>query len=214
LRLTWPGNNEGTVRMSNDERISSSGQPSIHKRRLIAAGVVVCVIVAVSVTISYGRHYVLPKRFFEVAPGQIYRSGEMEKGPFLRVLDKHQIKTILTLLNREPGDPDQEFEEEVVAEKGIKLIRIGMPGNGIARFDDLDEAAAILADSSTHPLLVHCSAGVNRTGAVVAAWRMKYCGWTLEDAIEEADRCGWSPRRNPEMRDHLQEYYQTRVVKK
>jgi protein-tyrosine phosphatase len=199
--------------MSNHEHVMPSGRPAKHKQRLILAGVAACVIVTVSVTISYGRHYVFPKRFFEVAPGQIYRSGEMKEGPFLRVMDKHQIRTILTLLNREPGDPEQEFEEALAQEKGVQLTRIGMPGDGIARFDKLDQAASILADSSKHPLLVHCSAGVNRTGAVVAAWRMKYCGWTPEDAMAEADRCGWSPRKNPKMREHLAEYYRTRVLK-
>lgn len=198
--------------MPNDERSGANGKPANHKRRLIGAGVAVCLIIAISLAISYGRHHVFPKRFLTVVPGQIYRSGEMEEGPFLRVMSKHQIRTILTLLNYEPDDPEQVFEQQVAAERGIKLVRISMPGDGIAQFDQLDVAADVLADNSNYPVLIHCAAGVNRTGAVIAAWRMKHCGWSFEDSIAEAERCGWSPRKNPEMRDHLREYSRTRVV--
>jgi len=170
------------------------------------------VLIALVTVVKEGRHFIFPKRFFEVVPGRIYRSGYLEQGPLRRVIDQHGLKTVLALLNDEPEDPDQQRENRILAEKGVKLIRIGMPGNGLADFDLLDQAATMLADASTHPVLVHCSAGVNRTGAVVAAWRMKYCGWDPDRAIDEAQRCGWSPWKNPELRDHLREYHRTRVA--
>lgn len=178
----------------------------------VRVGLVLVVVVAAGLGIKFGRHHVLPRRFVEVVPGHLYRSGYLEQGPLRRVIDKHGIRTILVLLNDEPDNPEQQREQAIVAEKGVRWIRIGMPGDGLAEFDQLDQAAAILADSSTHPLLVHCAAGVNRTGAVYAAWRMKYGGWSLAQAMAEAEQCGWSPEDNASMREHLAEYHRTRVA--
>ena len=100
---------------------------------------------------------------------------------------------------------------EVTAENG-EVTLSGTVASRWAKHAAEDIAADVLADNSNYPVLVHCAAGVNRTGAVIAAWRMKYCGWSFEDSIAEAERCGWSPRRNPEMRDHLRKYRQARIV--
>ncbi|HUV86117.1 MAG TPA: hypothetical protein VMX79_03305, partial [bacterium] len=41
------------------------------------------------------------------------------------------------------------------------------------------------------PVFVHCHAGVDRTGFVVAAYRVKVEGWTPEKAYEEMARLGF-----------------------
>lgn len=180
-------------------------------KRFARIAIVLVVVAAGAVGVKYGRHHVFPRRFVEVVPGHLYRSGYLEQGPLRRVIDEHGIRTILVLLNDEPDNPEQQREMAVVAEKNVQVVRIGMRGDGLAEFDQLDQAAGVLADETKHPLLVHCAAGVNRTGAVYAAWRMKHCGWGPEQAMAEAEECGWSPTGNAEMRGHLEEYYRTRV---
>src|SRR5690606_37325550 len=100
--------------------------------------------------------YIFPKRFAIVESSKLYRAGYCEPGPLTRVIQKHRIKTILNLLNDEPDSPEQQAEEAVVEREGVRMIRIGMPGDGLADFDLLDQAADIIADPSVHPLLVHC----------------------------------------------------------
>lgn len=180
-------------------------------KRFARIAIVLVVVAAGAVGVKYGRHHVFPRRFVEVVPGHLYRSGYLEQGPLRRVIDEHGIRTILVLLNDEPDNPEQQREMAVAAEKSVQVVRIGMRGDGLADFDQLDQAARVLADEAKHPLLVHCAAGVNRTGAVYAAWRMKHCGWSPEQAMAEAEACGWSPTGNAEMRGHLEEYYRTRV---
>lgn len=181
-------------------------------KRVIRAAVLAILIGGGAAAIKYGRHHVIPRRFVEVVPGHLYRSGYLEQGPLRSVIDEHRIKTVLALLNDEPDNPEQQREMAVIAEKNVNLVRIGMPGDGIADLNDLDRAADVLADETKHPLLVHCAAGVNRTGAVYAAWRMKHSGWSLEQAMAEAEACGWCPRDNAELRGHMAEYYRTRVA--
>ena len=43
-----------------------------------------------------------------------------------------------------------------------------------------------------YPVLIHCFAGIHRTGAFCAIYRMEYEGWTNAEAIEELRACGYS----------------------
>jgi tyrosine-protein phosphatase SIW14 len=172
---------------------------------------VVCLAVAglIIAAALWGHDYVLPKRFAEVVPGHLYRSGLLEQWPLKRVIDQYQIRTIVCMLHYDPDDARQEHEREIAAQKGVRIVQIGMGGDGLGPFEDLEKAAAVLADEAAHPVLVHCSAGVNRTGAVFALWRMKYCGWDAERAIAEAESHG---KTNPKLAGHLRRYYQERIV--
>jgi len=40
--------------------------------------------------------------------------------------------------------------------------------------------------------LVHCFAGIHRTGAFCAIYRMEYEGWTNAGAIAEMKACGYN----------------------
>ncbi len=163
--------------------------------------------------IKYGRHHVLAKRFAVVVPGQLYRSGYLEQWPLARVIRKYRLKTVLTLMTNEPDMPYQQKEEALLKREGVALVRVGMPGDGCADFDLLDRAAEAIADESRRPLLVHCAAGVCRTGAAYAAWRMKYCGWDVDQALAEAGRYGITPRRKPQLCEHLRRYYESLVCR-
>lgn len=186
--------------------------PGTSRRPYLRIAILVLVLLIGAAAVKFGRHHVIPKRFAEVVPGHLYRSGYLEEGPLRQVIERYGIRTILVLLNNEPDNPDQQRETAIANEKGVRMIRIGMPGDGTAEFDHLERAAAILADENTHPLLVHCHAGVNRTGAVCAVWRMKYCGWDVQRAIAEAEDRGYDPATNPAMRGHLLAYYRSRIT--
>lgn len=57
-------------------------------------------------------------------------------------------------------------------------------------YDDLVKAVAIL-QTSDKPVLVHCLHGSDRTGCVIAAYRMIHHGWTKEEAIRELAEGGY-----------------------
>ena len=190
----------------------SGVSPRPRPRRLALWIVLALLAVALAVAVKEGRHYVVAKRFFAVEPGELYRSGYIEPAPLRGVIAEHKIKTIVCLLNNEPDNPDQQKEETVVRQTGVRLIRIGMPGTGLADFDALDRAADAIADRANWPLLVHCAGGENRTGAAYAAYRMKHCGWTFEQAIAEGDKFNLPLRGKSELAEHLRKYYQQRVA--
>ena len=169
------------------------------------------VLIGIGVGIKFGRYHVLAKRFAVVELGRIYRGGEQQAGPYRRIIEENGIRTVLTLLDERKDDQREKVEAEVVETRGLHRIRIPMPGDGLADFDDLDRAAAILADGERSPIYVHCSAGVHRTGASIAAFRMKYQGWDYERAMDELDAHWISRARKGELFEHLRAYYDERV---
>jgi len=181
------------------------------RNRLLLWLVVIALVLAGVLAIKYGRHYFVPKRFAVVEPGKLYRSGYLEPGPLRRVIRKHKIKTILALLNNEPDTIEQQNEEAVARAENVTIIRIGMPGDGRGDFDSLDKAADVLADVANYPLLVHCAAGVHRTGATYAAYRIKHCGWSFEKALAEGGTYGYPIAEKPGLVAHLREYYESRI---
>ena len=51
---------------------------------------------------------------------------------------------------------------------------------------------SILEDGSTGPVFVHCKRGADRTGAVIAAYRIDHDGWDNARALREAMKKGMS----------------------
>jgi protein tyrosine/serine phosphatase len=42
------------------------------------------------------------------------------------------------------------------------------------------------------PVLVHCKHGADRTGVVIAMYRILYQGWTKEQAVDEMENGGYN----------------------
>lgn len=185
------------------------------KRRLYKR-VVACVAIALAVAgvaagSKHGRHYVFAKRFAVVEPGQLYRSGQLKPWPLKRVIDERHIHTVLSLLEDDASSTDQANEQAILKQRGVAFVRIPMPGNGRGDFDALDKAAAVIADAQQRPLLVHCAAGQMRTSAAYAAWRLRYCGWTLDQVLAETAKYDVTPEEHPAFCEHLRRYYETRI---
>jgi len=111
-----------------------------------------------------------------------YRSAQPTAEGFRR-LASLGVKTVLDVAG---GDGDT-----LVAEgTGIKLLHIPMSAFGL-RDDRVLQALRILADPSNRPVVIHCQQGADRTGALVALYRVVVQGWTKEEAIREMNEGGY-----------------------
>jgi protein tyrosine phosphatase (PTP) superfamily phosphohydrolase (DUF442 family) len=58
--------------------------------------------------------------------------------------------------------------------------------------EEVIEFLKIVADPRRQPILVHCQHGADRTGAMVASYRVAIQGWTKEAAIKEMTDGGFN----------------------
>src|SRR5262245_53600988 len=139
--------------------------------QFILAVVVLAVVVAAPLVYSSHQHTNL-RNFRVVEEGVLYRSGQLSPAGMERVLHDYRINTVVSLRPvPQPGDksPD-DWEEQVCAAHSIKFVRIPPQVWGADETGEIpaDEAVKkflkVMENKANHPVLVHCFAGIHRTG--------------------------------------------------
>lgn len=145
----------------------------------------------------YEERYVV-KRFGTVEDGRIYRSSKLPAAVVEKVFRKNNIDVVVDLTAVVPDDKDQQAETVAIETLDILRYRIPMRGDGVGT--PLDYARAIAAihhsRSQNQTVLVHCHAGAQRTGGVVAGYRLLVEGAPAKDVYREAKRYAWKPRKD------------------
>jgi protein tyrosine/serine phosphatase len=112
--------------------------------------------------------------FYKVSEG-VYRSEQPESEDFGNIVSVG-IGEVLSL--REYHSHSEEADTHKVTLHRIKV------DTGKMNEEQLQEALKIIIDRKS-PILVHCWHGSDRTGAVIASYRVIIEGWTKEKAIDE-----------------------------
>ncbi len=166
---------------------------------------VVVVSVAIAPPVAFFRfQYIHAKRFREVTPERFYRSGQMTAAGLREIVARKGIKTVINLQHEEP-DPlllDRWMgsgivrESELCRDLGVKYLLLkpdiipkDHPKDQVPPV--VDEFLSILDDESNYPVLIHCKAGLHRTGRLTAIYRMEYMGWSRGEALRELRANGY-----------------------
>jgi tyrosine-protein phosphatase SIW14 len=118
-----------------------------------------------------------------VAPG-IYRGALPEKGGY-ETLKKIGIKTVIDM--RTTGS-----EKADVEAAGMRSIAIPIQMSRSGLLPKVEQVVELMSDPANQPVYVHCRHGQDRTGIVVAAYRMKNQGWSLADAETDMQAFGFN----------------------
>ena len=92
------------------------------------------------------------------------------------------IKTVINLRHYH-GDT----EKEQVEAAGLRYERIVLESSDAPRPEQIARFLDIVRDPSLRPLYVHCKHGVDRTGAMMAVYRMEEEGWSNPAAFAEME---------------------------
>ncbi|MDF0718252.1 dual specificity protein phosphatase family protein [Muricauda sp. 334s03] len=114
------------------------------------------------------------KRLYKISDG-LYRSEQPSRKGFLE-LDAIGVKSVLNLRR---GKNDNKKATGL----DLDLQQLKLKAKEMDK-DDLIHALDII-NTSEKPVLVHCWHGSDRTGAIVAAYRIVFENWSKEDAIAE-----------------------------
>ncbi len=144
------------------------------------------------------RHRAETRNFRTVRPGVLYRSGQMSLAGLKRVVHDYGIKTVVTLrAPNAPGAPPPDLkEEEYCHAQEINHVRIPQlewwAVDGPAPVEEgVQMFREVMDDPANYPVLIHCFAGVHRTGAYCAVYRMEYEKWGNAAAIAELKAQGY-----------------------
>jgi uncharacterized protein (TIGR01244 family) len=118
----------------------------------------------------------------------LYRGAQPKPGGVAR-LAALGIKTIINL--RESNEMAGPEESEARA-AGMLYFSVPMESLGRPTDEQINRVLALINDTQNAPVFVHCNKGRDRTGTVIACYRISRNGWTSKQAKDEARRYGLS----------------------
>jgi protein tyrosine/serine phosphatase len=185
-------------------------------------GLAIAAIVIVIPIVHYRAVYDHGRRLREVDPGVLYRSGCLTAEGFRDAVQRLHIRTIVNLQDEFP-DPDVRLsylntstmsEVELCKEMGVRYVYIAPDlisrrKVGKERPRAIEEFLALMDDPANYPVLIHCKAGLHRTGCMVAVYRMEYQGWSPQEALRELKANGFGEWVSDASNDYIVQYVTT-----
>lgn len=147
----------------------------------------VVVVAVLSATAALAAQDPLPN--FITVNEQILRGGQPTDGGFKKLAERG-VKTIMDL--RSLDEHSVPHEKQIVEADGMRFVSIPMRGLGAPTPEQVSKALSVLEDNSSWPVFVHCRRGSDRTGTVLACYRIAHDHWENQKALEEAKTYGLS----------------------
>ncbi len=164
------------------------------------ASIILLVLVPNAVVQTQVREAALPN--FHLVNTQLYRGAQPKPGGLKR------LKTIgvRTIVNLRGADEHTQEEEQEAAMLGLRYYNVALPEFSKPNDQEVQRVLDLINAPDNQPVFVHCRRGADRTGTIIAAYRITHDGWTAAEAKKEADKYGmsWTQRG---MKHYIDEFY-------
>jgi tyrosine-protein phosphatase SIW14 len=125
---------------------------------------------------------------FERVNDHVYRGAQPTKEG-LASLAKLGIKTVIDL---RLGEEHAAEEQSAVESLGMRYVSVPMKAITAPTDEQISKVLSILDANSDGPVFVHCRRGKDRTGTVIACYRISHDCWQNRKALTEARSYGLS----------------------
>lgn len=138
---------------------------------------------------------------FHEVNARLFRGGQPREGGLKR-LASLGVKTIINLREADEVAAAEEREAHAL---GLRYFNVPVSMGGRPSVATVERVLALINAPENQPAFVHCRKGADRTGVVVAAYRITHDRWTAEAAQREADEygMGWWQRGK---KDFIKDY--------
>jgi protein tyrosine/serine phosphatase len=157
-------------------------------------------VVAAGAGSQESQEKVLPN--FHKVNEHLYRGAQPLSGG-MRLLAAQGIRTIVNLRGEDEGT---RAEEQDARAAGLRYFNVPMQGLSRPTDEQVERVLSIINDSQNWPVFVHCNHGKDRTGTIIACYRISHDGWTSEKAKAEAKHYGMSWVQFG-MKDYIKDYF-------
>jgi tyrosine-protein phosphatase SIW14 len=151
-----------------------------------AIAIVMALLSSVSFSQSATSYKELPN--FHRVNERLYRGAQPKKDG-LKKLASLGVKSILNLRGE---DENTAAEQREAKELGLNYYALPMGGLSRPSDEQIAKALSIINNPENGVVFVHCKHGADRTGVVIACFRMLQESQTAEQAREEAEKHGMS----------------------
>ena len=171
---------------------------------LVAQVAVLICFASVSIAQVKAKHEELPN--FHQVNENLFRGAQPKQNGIQR-LAALGIKTIVNL-----RDDDQHAGAEEIDARAAGLRYFNVPIGKVGRpaEERIARVLAIINAPENQPVFVHCRRGADRTGTVIAIYRIEHYGWTSEKAKSEASHYGMALWQIS-MKNYIDDYYKRRL---
>lgn len=166
----------------------------------VPAAAVLLILLSSGASAQDAATYAELPRFHQVS-AKLYRGGQPRAGGLAR-LRELGIDTIINLRGTSKTTRAEEAEAQAL---GFNYFNVALPNWGRPQDTRVERILALIVAPENGKVLVHCKDGVDRTGMIVAIYRITYERRSGHEALAEAERSGMR-RIQIWMRDYVEDY--------
>jgi protein tyrosine phosphatase (PTP) superfamily phosphohydrolase (DUF442 family) len=140
---------------------------------------------------------------FSQVTDRLFRGGQpQEEG-----IEKLAELGINTIVNLRGADRQSRADEAEATALGLRYFNVPLPVWGRPKDSQTNRVLEIIEAPENGRIFIHCRDGVDRTGTIVALYRISVEGWSADAAGREANTKGMRGSQ-VWMRDYIDDYHE------